>query len=184
MRLCLAVCILASLAAAQSPRAEEFGFEGTQRATGLRGWFEQPTGCSFADEEVVHSGRYSARLQERVFGTGALIMRLLAIDFTGKVVELRAWVRTEEVTGGLRLFLREEDQNPNIGYVIGQPVRETTGWAQYSLKLAIHPSGQRITYGFTLSGRGRAWIDDVELWVDGKPLEQTPKIQDLDAQAQ
>ena len=170
MRRFVLVGALAALGSAQPPMGDELGFEGTQRATGLRGWFEQPSGIAFADSEVVHSGRYSARLEGRA---GApLIMRLFPIDFDGEFVELKAFVRTENVAGGVYLWMRQDGQVRSIAAAQSQPVKGTTEWTEYSVRIPILATGNQVYYGVFIQGAGRAWIDDMQLLVDGKPLAE------------
>jgi len=175
------ICVLAATCWAQSPPLDpELGFEGTQRATGIRGWFEQPPGISFADSQIVHSGRYSGRIEGRAVGPVSLIMRILPIDFYAGFIELRAYVRTENVTGGLRIWAREDGQLSAISSAQSFPVKGTTAWTEHSLRLAIHPEGQQISYGFFVEGTGRAWIDDIQILPDAKPISEARKGRGVD----
>ncbi|MEM1215106.1 MAG: erythromycin esterase family protein, partial [Bacteroidota bacterium] len=42
------------------------------------------------------------------------------------------------------------------------------------LELAIPAESQQIFFGFIFSGKGQAWFDDFEIWIDGKQYEETP----------
>ena len=178
------ICVLAAACRAQpapSPALDpELGFEGTQRATGIRGWFEQPAGISFADSQIVHSGRYSGRIEGRAGGPVSLIMRIIPIDFYAGFIEVRAYVKTENVTGGLRIWAREDGQLSAVGSAQSFPVKGTTDWTEHSVRLAIHPEGQQISYGFFVEGTGRAWIDDIQLLPDAKPMSEAKNGRGLD----
>lgn len=76
-------------------------FEGQQNAGFPKAWKGEPAGTIFADAKVVHSGRWSVRLERdlassNVFST---ITKTIPIDFTGSVIELRGFLRTREVSG-------------------------------------------------------------------------------------
>ena len=38
----------------------------------------------------------------------------------------------------------------------------------------MHPEGRGLFFGFLAEGTGRAWVDDLQLLVDGKPIWQAP----------
>jgi len=41
----------------------------------------------------------------------------------------------------------------------------------------VNPEGRSLFFGFLLSGVGRAWADDLQLLVDGKPVWEAPKAE-------
>jgi GH35 family endo-1,4-beta-xylanase/C-terminal processing protease CtpA/Prc len=47
-------------------------------------------------------------------------------------------------------------------------------WAEYSISLPVHPDAKQVFIGFLLGGSGKAWVDDMRLLVDGKPLWDVP----------
>ena len=46
----------------------------------------------------------------------------------------------------------------------------TTEWTEYSIKLALRITAKKITMGFFIAGTGRAWVDDIQLLIDGRPI--------------
>jgi C-terminal processing protease CtpA/Prc len=57
----------------------------------------------------------------------------------------------------------------------GQQVKGTTAWKEYSIVLPANREGRTLYFGFLLVGTGRAWADDLQLLVDGRPVWLAPK---------
>jgi hypothetical protein len=103
---CLALALLASTMNAQpagtsppSDLAKILTFETEHKAGAPGGWGGGPAGTIFADDKVVHGGRWSARL-ERAPGdqTGFTSMtKSIPMDFAGSRIELRGFLRTDAV---------------------------------------------------------------------------------------
>ena len=53
-------------------------------------------------------------------------------------------------------------------------IKGTTEWTEYAIELPIAPRADRVVFGALLAGEGTAWVDDLELRVDGKPLAEAP----------
>ena len=99
------------LAQTSSPRAtlqQSLGFEDQSSKT-LTGWSTIPPDTVSADDHIFHSGHWSVRLQRdaQSAGTFSVIGRSLPIDFHGGVVELRGYLRLQDVSEIAGLWLRE-----------------------------------------------------------------------------
>jgi hypothetical protein len=127
-----------------------------------------------ADSVEKHSGRYSLRLEGRSMGPkdfGCIAIRLPA-NYSGKEIELRAWMKLKEVSQPIGLMLRIEDKTRTIAFenMEKQGIKGTIGWTQYSIKLE-YPKNAHIMYvGAILSGTGVLWTDNFELYIDGKNM--------------
>jgi hypothetical protein len=54
----------------------------------------------------------------------------------------------------------------------GQNIHGTTDWKQYSIKLPYNSQKAiNIVGGALLAGKGKIWFDNIELFIDGKPIE-------------
>src|SRR5580704_16890515 len=99
---CLAL-VLASYAQEAKPgmvtdRAEleaALSFEAPVRAGLPGGWGGGPAGTIFADDEVVHGGRWSARIERHSDSPAefSTITKSIPMDFSGVTVELRGFLR-------------------------------------------------------------------------------------------
>ena len=183
---------LASLCQAQdssSQLKDILGFEGLPTATGIpEGWDGDPPGTIFSDDRVVHVGRRSARIDRRAFSpsSASSLSMNLPIDFIGKTLELRGFLRTEAVSLFARLFMREDGPSGPLAFGDMQlnPVKGTTGWTEYTVVLPLRPGATGVLFGILAAGPGTTWCDDLQLLVDGKPVWEAPKIETLPASAQ
>jgi C-terminal processing protease CtpA/Prc len=145
------------------------------------GWHGGPAGTFFADDKVVHGGRWSVRIERHSDSPREFtnIGNFIPIDFSGETVELRGFLRTEDVSDFAGLWLREDGTTPNLALdnMQDQQLKGTTGWKEYSIKLHLLPEATRLFFGVLLAGTGKAWADDLQLLVDGKPVWEAPKAQ-------
>jgi hypothetical protein len=86
------------------------GFEVENGEPLPTGWSGGPAGTIFADNEIFHSGRWSARLERKDDSQGSFssLTKSLPIDFVGKEIQLRGFLRTENVTEFAGLWRRED----------------------------------------------------------------------------
>jgi C-terminal processing protease CtpA/Prc len=75
--------------------------------------------------------------------------------------------------------MREDMDDASVEFdnMQNRQIKGTTGWTEYSIKLPLHPGAQKLFIGVLLSGTGKAWVDDLQLLVDGKPISQAPKAE-------
>ncbi len=143
------------------------------------GWNSWPAQDIFADDQIVHGGKRSARIERRPdSGDDASGINLtIPIDFAGQKIELRGFVRTEDVKGFAALWMREDGDGARVAFDSMQKLQigGTTDWRQYSISVPVAPQGKQLTFGFLMTGSGKAWADDLELLVDGKPVWDAPK---------
>src|ERR1017187_5135551 len=99
------------------------------------------------------------------------------MDFKGTEIELQGFLRTEDVDGFAGFWMREDGQEGGLEFenMERKPVKGTTGWTQYSITLPLNTAGRTLYFGYLLQGTGKAWADDLELLVDGKPIWLAPK---------
>ncbi len=144
------------------------------------GWMGGPPGTLFVDDKIVHSGRWAARLER---GTGSpqqfsTITRSMPIDFTAGRIELRGWLRTEDATEMVGLWLREDAESGVVGFdnMASRQLNRTHDWAQYSISIPFSAQARTLFYGVLIAGTGKAWADDLELLADGKPVSEARKV--------
>ena len=90
------------------------------------------------------------------------------------------WVdQTENVRGDAAIYVGEQDANGNLlGFATTQrlAVEGTTGWTQYSVTLPLNSQATLLYFGATLGGTGTAWVDDLQLLVDGQLVVSNPPV--------
>lgn len=126
------------------------------------------------DDKVVFSGKYSASITSKPNAEGNFKAWTYAIpaNYSGKKITLTGCLKTENVEGYAGLWLRID---PNVAFnnMRDRSISGTNDWQKYSITLDLRPDiAQRIVFGGLLTGKGKIWIDDLNLLIDGKPIEQ------------
>ena len=174
-----------SLLPAQSVVRADLGrllnFEGQQTAGAPHGWGGGPPETIFADDKIVHSGKWAARLERNAASpnTFSTLTIGIPIDFAGTRVELRGFLKTEDVSEFTGLWLREDGLGGSVAFDNMQnlAVKGTHAWKEYSITLPLKPEAKLLVFGVLSSGTGKAWVDDLQLLVDGKPIQDVPKVE-------
>jgi C-terminal processing protease CtpA/Prc len=144
----------------------------------LEGWTRNPAGSVVRDSSLAHGGRYSARIhrpagsEEQAATLGLVVPR----TFAGEAIELRGWLRTEDVDGWAGLWLRQDgaDGTLLLDNMQSRALSGTTPWTPYSVTLRLEDGARRIALGALLVGEGTVWVDDLDLVVDGAPAWDAP----------
>ncbi|PYU68906.1 MAG: peptidase S41 [Acidobacteria bacterium] len=163
----------------RSDLAAILSFEAEPSAGMPGGWGGGPPGTVFADDKVVHGGRWSARIERNTDSPSnfSTITKSIPMDFLGKMIELRGFLRTEDVSDFVGLWMREDGESPALAFdnMQSRQLKGTTAWTEYSVTLPVHPEARQLFFGVLVSGTGKAWADDLQLLVDGKPVWEAPE---------
>ena len=131
IRLVLAVILLGRLLsgicrsqeAASAERSQTklqpvLGFEVPLEGGKPQGWGGAPDGTLFLDDKIVHGGKSSARIERNASSPNnfSTFTKFLPIDFTGSSLELRGFLRTEDVTEFSGLWTREDGERPTLAF--------------------------------------------------------------------
>jgi C-terminal processing protease CtpA/Prc len=161
--------------------AKILGFEAEPADGFPGGWTGGPKETISVDDKVVHGGHWSARLERRADSANAfsVLTKSLPMDFAGTKLELRGFLRTENVTGFAGLWAREDGESPTLAFdnMQNRQLKGTTEWTEYTIELPVHRDGRQLFFGVLVSGTGTVWADDLQLLVDGKPIWEAPKVQ-------
>src|ERR1044072_4182948 len=116
--LCSAVMLAsASSCSAQAPTSTDqasltkvLGFENEHNGDKPGGWSANPPGTVFNDDKIIHSGQWSVRMERNAQSSGefSVIGRSILWEFSGKSIEMRGFLRTENVTGFAGLWMRQD----------------------------------------------------------------------------
>jgi C-terminal processing protease CtpA/Prc len=164
----LLLLALAGPASARPDHVPEFTFEN-----GAAPGMAQP------DDQVVHGGRYSARLERDSLSasTFSAFFFDLPVDFKGDSVELRGWMKFENVSDFVGLWQRQDGEVPSLQFdnMGSRRLRGTADWAEYRVVLPLSPQAREVYVGALLAGRGKLWVDDIQVRVDGRSLAEVPE---------
>jgi C-terminal processing protease CtpA/Prc len=162
--------------------AKALSFETEHPGGAPAGWGGGPSGTLFVDDKVVHGGRWSARLERDANSPDGFskITKALPMDFGGRKIEFRGYLRTENVSQFAGLWLREDDENGSsvaFDNMHDKAVKGTHDWTEYSIVLPVRPEARQLVFGALMAGSGKLWVDDLQLLVDGKPIWEAPKME-------
>jgi hypothetical protein len=157
------------------------GFEATLDPADLRldEWITIPPGTVHIDLDVKHGGHRSVRLERDSSSRNdfSFIGQSTPLDFAGTTIELRGWLRREG-EGVPSLWMRQDgggaDSVPFVDMSSSPAV--TAEWRQFSISFPRKSTARSLFVGVRLVGTGKAWADDLELFVDGVPIAQVPRI--------
>jgi len=182
----LLVLLTSCISGQNSSTTSKFNFDLQRSAASAAlpdGWFIWGSDFKLTVDTVVkHSGRQSVRIEPSGTykpGTFGCLATSFPAVYKGSQIELRAWMKLENVSEGpAGLLLRIDGQSGILQFdnMQNKNIRGTADWVLYSVKLPNHPAAVRINIGGMLSGKGKLWVDDFEVLVDGVPLEKAEKV--------
>lgn len=145
-----------------------------------QGWVKEGTHFRISlDSLIKHGGKYALRIEpdttskEDEYG-GAVYK--IPFPYEGNTLELQASMRIEAVTegfAGLLLSLMDENGgNIDFENMEETHLEGTKDWQRYRIRLPLAEETHSIYLGAFLTGKGKVWVDDFKLLVDGKDLSQ------------
>ena len=155
------------------------GFEGAAPVTALpRGWRSAASIETSIDTVVIHGGLQSLRIERNATSANTFtpVSTTIPVDFTGRQITLRGYLRVEGVKGNASLWLREDSDGSMVSFANSedQHFAGTADWKQFSIAIPAKEEAATLSAGVLLSGTGRAWFDDLELLVDGQTIASAP----------
>lgn len=185
---CLILAHGAGFSATETPYLN-LDFESPGR---VRGWFAGGQGYEgVIDTVTVYSGKQSLRLrkisdevQERAFGVATGTFPYA--DVAGKSIRYTGYIKTEDVSEGWAGLWWRVDTPGGVSAFDNMAMRPVTGdtdWKRYEINLEVDSTVTNINFGALLTGKGTAWIDSLNVYVDGElypqpgeeALEPTPE---------
>ena len=154
-----------------------FGFEEVAggKPTGWN-YYGSPDYRIYLDSITVKSGKYSA-----VIESGGETSNFKAWGFTlpanyeGKQITLSGYIKTENVTAGYAGLWMRIDPEIAFDNMAQRGITGTTDWQKYEITLPMNPSKtDQIVVGGILIGKGKMWLDDFSITIDGKDIKDIP----------
>ncbi len=154
-----------------------FGFETVSNTEGLPdGWgrWGAPSYQIVLDSEVKHSGKYALRIESvtkdyapNEFGCPRFS---IPVDFTGKTVTVKAFMKLEGVERPIGLLLRVDGESGSLAFDNMQQRRivGTHDWKEYSVTVDLPANAKMIHIGALHSGPGKLWVDDFQVIIGRK----------------
>ncbi|MGN6533569.1 MAG: hypothetical protein ACTHK0_17640, partial [Ginsengibacter sp.] len=128
------------------------------------------------DSTVAQSGKYAAVIEYNGDNPDykAISYSIPAI-YQGKEIKLTGYLKTQDVTGKAGLWMRID---PSVAFdnMENRAVKGTKDWTKYEITLDLESSkAKTIVVGGLLIGKGKIWVDDLQITIDGKALADVPK---------
>jgi RNA polymerase sigma factor (sigma-70 family) len=121
------------------------------------------------DRKAFHGGKASFCLALAQGGDDAVVhltQFIKADDYRGKQVRFTGWVKVHDVEGMAFPWMRVDSEEAALqcdDHSRRTPAKGTREWQSFSTVLAVDRSAVNLVLGFTLRGKGRAWVDDFKV---------------------
>jgi C-terminal processing protease CtpA/Prc len=128
------------------------------------------------DSTVVKSGKYSVAITCTGVPSDHKAIVFTLPSYEGKKITLSGYIKTEGITegyAGLIMAINHLNGSDLIAHDDGMRITGTTDWKKYAITLDMNPAntGMIALFG-VLSGNGKMWLDDLEVTIDGKDIQQ------------
>ena len=161
-------------------RQFDFGVNGNYSFVHPAGWHNRWNSVNYVsklDSVVKRSGRYSALIEpitesnERNFG---MIDYSFPAIYSGKTIEVRAWFKGEGTENVIDMFMRIDGGQSDLLLLNNMERRNISApeeWTEYSLTMRLPEEAAMIYIGAGFSGKGKLWIDDFRVLIDGIDIQ-------------
>lgn len=162
--------------AQKQPTKSVFNFDFETIENGHpKGWenFGNETYHKALDSTIVKNGKYSVSLAYTDGNPGFKAWAFTLPDnYKGKSITLSGFIKTENVSEGhAGLWMRID---PSLGFdnMNNRGIVGTTDWTKYEITLPMSPDKtDKIVVGGLLVGKGKMWLDDFKVTIDGKEIQ-------------
>jgi C-terminal processing protease CtpA/Prc len=125
------------------------------------------------DSTITKSGKYSVSIESKEGNPNFKAWAFTIPDnYAGKKITLTGYIKTENVIDGhAGLWMRID---PSIAFdnMNKNGVKGTTDWTKYEITLEMNPEKtKQIVVGGLLVGKGKIWLDDFSVTIDGKDIK-------------
>jgi C-terminal processing protease CtpA/Prc len=178
--------IISSNCQTQSNSKFNLDFETVSNPTQLPdGWgrWGTPSYSISIDSVTKQSGKYSLRIESQtdniVQGEFGCPRYSVPAIYAGNTVTVKAVMKLEEVENPIGLLLRIDGNSGTLQFDNMQQmgIKGTLDWKEYSVRLPLPKEAQTIHIGAIHSGKGKLWIDNFQLLIDGKDISEAQIVE-------
>lgn len=105
-----------------------------------------------------------------------VMQKIQKTNLNGKEFTLKARIKSKSDFDGIAFpYLKTLDKDKKIVTFLNQqdkPVKGNSDWQEVTIKIPILENVENLDFGFIYGGKGSAWIDQVEILLDGKSIEK------------
>lgn len=159
----------------ETASALNFDFENIEKGAAI-GWknFGDANYTLALDSTHVKSGKYSASIALNQGGTSNFKAWSYTIpnNYAGKKITLSGYIKTENVSDGYAGLWMRIDPSIAFDNMGKNGVTGTTDWTKYEITLDMNPEKtKQIVVGGLLVGKGKMYIDNFKVTIDGKDIK-------------
>lgn len=127
----------------------------------------------YIDSTIAKNGKFSIVIESSTEKSDYKAIAInLPHNYNGKSIKLKGYIKTENVIDGYAgLWMRID---PEVGFdnMNGRGITGTTDWKECEITLPLKPEKtDKIVVGGLLVGKGKMWIDNLKISIDGKDLD-------------
>jgi C-terminal processing protease CtpA/Prc len=160
-----------------------FDFETTTKGTAV-GWtnFGSTDYKISLDSIYVQNGKYSAVIEYTVGESDFKAWTFSIPDnYEGKKITLSGYIKTENVTDGYAGLWMRIDPSIAFDNMSNNGIVGTTDWTRYEITLDMDPKKtKQIVLGGLLVGKGKMWLDNLKVSIDGKDISNLKPIDKIE----
>lgn len=125
------------------------------------------------DNTEKQSGNSSAIIESPdTTGFKALAFTLPS-NYEGEKITLTGYIKTENITEGFAGLWMRIDPEIAFNNMQEKKLQGTNPWKKYEITLNLDPAKtQKIVIGALLTGKGKMWVDNLQVLIDGTPFEK------------
>ena len=126
----------------------------------------------FSDFNEKQQGKASAVIESEGTEGFRAIMYTLPNNYAGRKITLSGYLKTENVTDGFAGLWMRIDPEVAFNNMQNVGLKGTNDWKKYEVTLNMSPENtQQIVIGALLSGKGKIWVDNLKVSIDGKDID-------------
>jgi len=131
------------------------------------------------DANAVRNGKNSGYLKAKVAesrGFGTMMQMFKANDYINKRMRFSAFVKSEGIEACAGLWMRVDGpQHRSLSFdnMQNRPIKGTTDWQKYEVVLDVPQESVAIAFGILLTGKGQAWLSEVQFEEVGAEVPTT-----------
>ena len=130
------------------------------------------------DSIIKKSGKYSATIEYKETSPDYKAWSYpIAASYEGTKITLSGFIKTENVTDGWAGLWMRIDPQIAFDNMQTKGIKGTTDWQKYEVTLNLNPAKtKQIVVGGLLAGKGKMWMDDLRVSIDGKDIASLKPI--------
>jgi hypothetical protein len=131
------------------------------------------------DANAVRNGKNSGYLKAKVAeprGFGTMMQMFQANDYLNKRMRFSAFVKSEGIEAWAGLWMRIDGTHQGslgLDNMQNRPIIGTTDWHKYEVVLDVPEESVAIALGIQLTGKGQAWVSEVQFEEVGADVPTT-----------